>query len=288
MPGLTWTLSGLIRKQLLRRVWSQVKKDNVFGRAAQLSYYFLLALFPLLLFLLTLLGYFAEAGSELRSSLINYLGTVMPSSALELVHRTIDEISQDKGGGKLSFGLLAALWAASNGMNAVTETLNVAYDLEETRPWWRSRAVAIGLTVMLAVIIILALITILLGTRVGSLIAVAAGLGEGFIVIWQFLQWPVVLAFILLTFSLIYYFAPNLPKRSRHAILPGALIALILWILVSFAFRLYLHFFNSYSVTYGSLGALIVLMLWFYFTGAAILIGGEVNAELARARKERS
>jgi membrane protein len=286
MPRLGWMLSGLTWQQLLSRLWSQIKQDDIFGRSAQLSYYFLLALFPLLLFLLTLLGYFAEAGSQLRSSLLRYLGTVMPSSAHELVYRTIDEISRDRGGGKLSFGLLAALWAASNGMSAITETLNIAYDVKETRSWWKARFVSIALTIMLAVIIIVALAIILLGSRIASFVAAAIGFGDTFIVLWQILQWPVVLVFLLLTFSLIYYFAPNITERRWKSITPGAITAVTLWILVSFAFRFYLNFFNTYSVTYGSLGALIVLMLWFYFTGAAILTGGEVNAELMRARRE--
>jgi len=280
-----WTLSGLSWKELAKRVWEQIQEDDVFGRAAQLSYYFLLALFPLLLFLMTLLGYFAESGSQIRNSLIRYLGTVMPGSAIDLVHKTIDEISSGAGGGKLSFGLLAALWAASNGMTAITDTLNVAYDVRETRSWWKLRLVAVGLTITLAFIIILALAAILLGGKLANFIAATAGLGNVFVIVWNILQSIIVLAFVLVTFGLIYYFAPNLSERKWYWVSPGSVTALVLWLLVSFAFRFYLHFFNSYSVTYGSLGALIILMLWFYFTGAAILIGGEVNAEIECAAK---
>jgi membrane protein len=277
-----WTLSGLTWRELFKRVWEQINKDDVFGRAAQLSYYFLLALFPLLLFLMTLLGYFAEAGSQIRNNLINYLGKVMPPSAIELVHKTIDEISKEKGGGKLSFGILAALWAASNGMSAITDTLNVAYDVGETRRWWKVRSIAIGLTIMFAIMIILALATVLLGEKLAHFLASAVGLSNAF---WKILQWPIVLLFLLVTLALIYYFAPNRPKPEWRWMTPGSVTALVLWVLVSLGFRVYLHFFNSYSVTYGSLGALIILMLWFYFTGAAILIGGEVNAEIECASK---
>lgn len=280
-----WMLSGLSPAQLARRVWQQINEDNVFGRAAQLSYYFLLALFPLLLFLVTLLGYFANAGSQLRWSLLHYLGTVMPSSALDLVSKTIDEVSNGAGGGKLSFGLLAALWAASNGMSAITDTLNVAYDVKETRPFWKVRLVAIVLTILLALMIILGLTTILLGGRLANFIAGAAGFGNTFVLAWKVVQWLVVLIFVLITFGLIYYIAPNLRERKWYWVTPGSVTGVVLWLLVSFAFRIYLHFFNSYSVTYGSLGALIILMLWFYFTGAAILIGGEVNAEIECAAK---
>ena len=277
-----WTLSGLTWRELFKRVWYQINKDDVFGRAAQLSYYFLLALFPLLLFLMTVLGYLAEAGSQIRNNLLGYLGKVMPYSAIELVHKTIDEISKEKGGGKLSFGLLAALWAASNGMSAITETLNIAYDVEEKRSWWKVRLISIALTMMFAIMIILALATVLLGEKLANFLAGSVGLSGAF---WKLLQWPIVLFFLLVTFALIYYFAPNRPKPEWRWLTPGSVTAIALWLLVSFGFRIYLHFFNSYSVTYGSLGALIILMLWFYFTGVAILIGGEVNAELECAAK---
>ena len=130
-----WGLGGLKLRKLSGRVWTEINEDEVFGRAAQLAYYFLLALFPLLLFLMTLLGYFAAAGSQLRDSLIRYLSTVMPGSALQLVQSTLEEVSRARGGGKLSFGILAALWAASNGMGAISETLNIAFDVTERRPW---------------------------------------------------------------------------------------------------------------------------------------------------------
>src|SRR5688572_27653646 len=151
--SVKWDLGGLTWKDLAKRTWTQMSQDDVFGRAAQLSYYFLLALFPLLLFLMTLLGYFAEAGSELRNKLITYLATVMPSSAITLVHTTLDEISRARGGTKLSLGILAALWAASNGMGAISDTLNAAYAVKEQRPWWKVRLVAIVLTIMVSILI---------------------------------------------------------------------------------------------------------------------------------------
>ncbi len=149
-----------------RGIWRQIWEDDVFGRAAQLSYYFLLALFPLLLFLVTLFGYFAERGSELRKSLLRYLGTVMPSSATVLINTTLDEITNGKGGGKLSLGILAAIWAASNGMGAISETLNIAYKVKETRPWWKVRLITIALTATLALVIIMALMVVLYGGEI--------------------------------------------------------------------------------------------------------------------------
>ena len=285
MPSV-WDLGGLTWKELGRRVWQQINEDEIFGRAAQLSYYFLLALFPLLIFLTTLLGYFA-AGSELRDEMLTYLATVIPASAFDLIRTTLVEVTEARGGGKLSFGILAALWAASNGMGAVTGALNVAYEVEETRPFWKTRLVAILLTIALAVLIISALVLVLYGGRIADLIAANFGYGAVFTTGWKILQWPIVLGFLLFAFALIYYFAPNLEEQKWHWVSPGAALGVALWLLVSFAFRIYLNYFDSYSATYGGLGAVIILMLWFYLTGVAVLIGGEINSEIENAAAER-
>ncbi len=273
-------------KTFAGRLWQRINDHDLLGRAAQLSYYFLLAVFPLLLVLVTLLGYFAESGSELHNKLLSYLSTVMPSSSVTLVHTTLDEITKARGGGKLSLGILAALWAASNGMGAISSTLNVAYAVKEDRSWWKIRLIAIFLTLMVSVFIIVALAIVFFGGHLGDRVAAHFGFSAAFTIAWRVLQWPIVLVFLLLTFDLIYYLAPNDRRPKRRLWTSGAMTAVVLWLLVSFAFRLYLHFFNSYSVTYGSLGALIVLMLWFYFTGLAILIGGEVNSELEQRTRE--
>lgn len=267
-------------KELVTNLISRINDHNVLGRAAQLSYYFLLALFPLLIFLVTLLGYFASAGPDLRDSLLSYLARVMPYSAVTLVHVTLDEVIASRGSGKLSFSLVAALWVASSGMGAISDTLNSAYNLKETRAWWKVRILSIALTVALAVLILTALAIVLYGGRVGDVIANKVGFGPAFTITWRILQYPIMLIFVYLTFELIYYFAPDHKRGKWPWFSPGTGIAVGLWLLASFGFRIYLHFFNSYSLTYGSLGALIVLMLWFYMTGVAVLVGGEVNSEL--------
>ena len=278
-----WGLGGLSWKELGKRVWSEFNEDDVLGRAAQLSYYFLLALFPLLLFLTAVLGLIAGEDSELRSSLFGYLGAVLPPSASDIISTSVNEAVTQSGGGKISLGVLATLWAASNGMGAISESLNVAYDVKEARPWWKSRLMAIVLTIALAVLIIAALVLVLMGGDIAEWLAAHLGLGNVFEWGWKILQWPVVLAFVLLAFALIYYFAPDLKDHDWLWVTPGSIIAVVLWLLVSFGFKLYLEYFDSYSATYGSLGAVIILMLWFYLTGAAILIGGEVNSEIERA-----
>jgi membrane protein len=278
-----WGLGGLSWKELGQRVWHEIGEDDVFGRAAQLSYYFLLALFPLLLFLTSLIGILLGSGTGLRHSLFNYLAQVMPPSAFKLVDDTMREVTTSSGGDKLSFGILVALWAGSNGMGAISESLNIAYHVKESRPWWKQRLVAIGLTIALAVIIISALVLVLYGGRIADGLAASYGYGEVFKTTWKILQWPIVLAFMLFAFALIYYQAPDLKEQKWIWITPGSVIAVVLWLLVSFAFRLYLNYFDSYSKTYGTLGAVIILMLWFYLTGAAILVGGEVNSEIENA-----
>ena len=278
-----WGLGGLTWKELGQRVWSEIMEDDVFGRAAQLAYYFLLALFPLLLFLTSLLGLVAGDDSEMRENLFKYLSAVLPSAATEIVTNSVGEAIQASGGGKISFGVLATLWAASNGMGAIIESLNIAYDVKETRAWWKARLYAVLLTFALAILIIAALVLVLYGHDIAEVIAGKFGLGELFETSWKILQWPLVLAFVLLAFALVYYLAPDLREAKWVWVTPGSIIAVGLWLLVSFGFRLYLEFFNSYSATYGSLGAVIILMLWLYLTGAALLVGGEINAEIEHA-----
>ena len=281
-----WTLSGLSWKDLAKRVWSETNEDDVLGRAAQLAYYLLLALFPLLIFLTAALGLILGSDSGVRTSLFTYLSQVMPGAAFQLVDTTMGEITGASGAGKLSFGLLATLWAASNGMGAITQALNISYDVTETRPWWKQRLVAITLTIALSVLVITALLLVLLGGRVADGLAAHYQLGGFFPIAWRAIQWPLVFAFMVLSFALIYYFAPDLKDQDWKWLTPGSAIGVGLWLLVSFGFKAYLHFFDSYSTTYGSLGAVIVLMLWLYLTGAAILVGSEINSEIENAAAE--
>jgi membrane protein len=278
-----WRLGGLSWRELGKRVWLEIYEGDLLTRAAALSYYFLLALFPLLLFLTAMLGYFAESGTELRRNLLNYLASVAPRSAVQLVRATVEEITEGANGGKLSFGLLAALWFASFGMGAIGDTLNGAYGVRDSRPWWRLRLISLGLTVTLAALIISALSLVLYGGEIGEALAGRYDLGGAFVAFWHVVQWPIVLGFVLFAFALIYYYAPDLRHQRWYWITPGSLAGVLLWLLVSFCFRLYLHYFDRYSVTYGSLGAVIILLLWFYLTGAAILVGGKVNAVIEHA-----
>ena len=207
----------------------------------------------------------------------------MPGSAADLVGKTLNEIHQNSSALKALFGAVAALWAATGGIDAISKTLNIAYDVQETRSFVRKKLTSLGLTFGLAVLIIGALALLAFGGQIGEFVAGKVGLGGAFTLAWKILQWPVAFGAMFFAFSLIYYFAPNLKNPDWYWITPGAVVGVVVWIVASVGFSVYLKFFNSYSKTYGSLGAVIILMLWFYLTGMAILIGGEVNSEIGKA-----
>lgn len=278
-----WKLGGLPVRELGRRVWLELYQGALLTHAAALSFYFLLALFPLLLFLITLLGFFAESGAEMRGQMLAYLSRIIPVSASVLIYTTVDEIAQNADSAKLTFGLITALWVVSSGMGAISEALNAMYGVREARPFWRVRLMAIGLTLLLTFLILTALLFLLYGGEIGERVAEYFNQSAQYATLWIILQIPIVLGFVLFGFAMIYYFAPNLYDQKWYWITPGSVIGVSLWLLISVLFRIYLRHFDSYSVTYGSLGAVIVLILWFYLTGVAILIGGKINAEIENA-----
>ena len=282
--GKFWRLWRLYAEALLRSefaggVWRRVWLDDIPGRAAQLSYYFLLSLFPLLIFLSALLGYFFAAETGLEHGLLQRLGEIMPSAAYDVVKAAADDLLRTRGGGKLSFGLLVALWLASSGMEALIEGLNVAFQVPEARPWWRRRLVALSLTITVALLTGCALVLALAGGSGGRYVSGLVGLSEVWGPVWHATQWVASVVFLLLAIGLVYLFGPNLKARRRtQVIMPGALVALVCWITASAGLRLYLDHFSSFGKTYGSLGAVIALLLWLYLSGAALLLGAEINS----------
>lgn len=286
MPS-AWELGGLSKGQLTKRVWRSINDDDVLGRAAQLAYNFLFAIFPGLIFVTSLLGMLAGPGTQLRESLMRYMGTAMPGAASSLIEKTLQETSRASSGWKLVLGLVLALWSASAGMAALQDTLNAVYNVREGRPFWKARLQAIGLTIVCSVLVLVTLAIILFGNEAANFVSTHMGLGPVITWTWKIVQWPIAFFFLTLVFAIIYYAAPDVEQRQWQWISPGAVIGMVLWLVISFGFRVYLHFFNSYSATYGTLGAVMILMLWFYVTGAAILTGGEVNAEIENAAAKR-
>jgi membrane protein len=282
-PASVWKLGGMSLRVLGRRVWEEFYAGSLLTHAAALSFYFLLALFPLLLFLITILGFLTDSGNEMRASLFAQLSRIAPPSASALVYATIDEVAREADGSKLSFGLITALWVASSGVAALGDSLNAMYGVKESRPYWRARLSSIGLTMALIVLIVSALMLMLYGGEIGEVAANYFNQGSRFLTLWNVLQVPIALFFVLFSFALIYYYAPNVYDQKWYWITPGSIAGVLLWLLASLLFRVYLRHFDSYSLTYGSLGAVVVLSLWFYLTGIAILLGGKVNAEIENA-----
>jgi membrane protein len=282
-----WKMGGLTPIQLAKRVGNEFNEDDISGRSAELAYYFFLAIFPALLMMVTLLGFFSGPGSSIQNAMLQQFGRMLPGSASELVGKTLNEVHKNAGGLKVIIGLVGSLWSASAGVVAISDVLNICYEVKETRSFIKRRAVMIGLTIALAVLVLAAVTLILYGGTIAEYVGAHVGLGGPAVLAWKIVQWPVAFLFMSIAFGCVYYFAPNLKEPEWYWITPGSVVGFLLWIAVSVVLRVYLHYFNSYSATYGSLGAVIILMLWFYLTGMAILLGGEVNSEIGHAQKAR-
>src|SRR3982750_35587 len=212
--------------ELLKRTFAEVQADNCLGLAAQLAYYFFLALFPALLFMVAVASFFPIA--NLMDDITAALARVAPYEALKLIQDQLVKISQDKNGGLLTIGMIGTIWSPSSGVTAIIDTLNQAYDIQEGRSWWKVRLLSIGLTIALAVFIILSFGLVLVGPTLGQKIAVAMHLGVAFKWTWLVLQWPVVFALVTLAIALIYYYAPD-AEQDFVWITPGSTIATMLW-----------------------------------------------------------
>lgn len=283
-----WKLGGLTPLKLAQLGIKKIDEDELSNRSAALSYYFILALFPMFLFIVSLIGLIAGHASQMRENIMAAVGHLAPGSASGLVQQVVHQTLKNSGGVKLAAGLLGALWAASGGMGAVVTSLNVIYKTKETRPLWKQKLTVVGLTLALALLILVASALVLYGGSIGKLIASQIGLSKVFSIVWPIVQWPMTFFAMFLSFSIIYYYGPDLDQRKWYWVTPGSAIGVILWLVASVGFRIYLHFFNTYSATYGSLGAVIILMLWLYITGFAILVGGEMNWVIENQDKTES
>ena len=267
-----WKLGGLSTGQLSSRTWKAINEDDVFGRAAQIAYYFFFAIFPLAIFLISILG-LVVGGSSAQQEVTNALVRGVPPSATQIVRQTVQHSMQASGGGKLSFGIIVALYSASAGMVALIDTLNKVYNIREARGFIKQRAIALGLTIVTGILVLVAIGVFTIGSNVAHHVA-----GGVLYWVWNVVQYLIAVAILMFSFALIYYFAPNVEHPRWHWVTPGAAGGVFLWILASVGLREYLHYSNSYSSTYGLLGGVMVLLLWFYITGLAILTGGEVNS----------
>jgi membrane protein len=280
-------LRDLASFRALKATVQEFQRDDALGMAAQLAYYLILALFPFILVLVSLLGTFGSP--ESASKVLAYFQQVMPAQAYDIIETfTANIISgQAEAPGLFTFGILFTLWAASGAFAALINALNRAYDVQETRPFWKVRGIAILMTLGLSVLILIGVLLLVLGPQIGATIANVFGLEETFLLIWDIARWPAALFFMVFTVALLYYFAPDVDQPFRW-ITPGGLVGVLLWVLASVGFNFYVSNFGSYNKTYGSIGAVIVLLLYLYISSLTILFGATLNATLVRMKEEIS
>lgn len=284
-----WDLQGIPARVVAKRVWCSTWNDNVFGSAAELGYWFLFALFPTLVSASSMIGIALRHGTQSYDRMLHYMSILIPPSAYTIVFQTFNEIAAHSTKRKLTFGLAAALWAASAGFSAIQDSMNLVYKVKETRPYWKVRGSAVLISTALSMLIS-AILGCLLGADFFARLAAAhvwhrAALATAIVV--RLAGWTIAAGLLAFLFAIIYYFAPDVKTHKWRWLTPGAAIGMAGWLLASFGLRLYLHFFNNYSATYGSLGAVIILLTWFYISGVMLLLGGEVNSEIEAAVAEK-
>ena len=266
--------------ELLKRTAKETNEDDCLGLAAQLAYYFFLALFPAILFILALASFFPL--TNFIDEIVRALRPIAPAQTLAFLEEQLRRLSNADSGGILTIGILGAIWSSSAAVVAIIGSLNRAYDIEEGRSWWKVRLTAIGLTLALALLILLSFSLVVAGPTVAQHLASSFGLGAAFEWTWRIVQWPLAFLLVSTAVGLVYYFAPD-AEQDWVWITPGAIAGTLLWVIVSLAFKYYVANFADYNATYGAVGGVIVLLLWFYISGLAILVGAEMNAEIEHA-----
>lgn len=285
-----WDLHGIPVRVLARRAWNAIFADRLPGHAAELGFYFFFALFPMLFCASSFLGLVARSAHLIYDRLLDYLALVIPASALGAVVTTFNQTVNAASSGKITFGLLTAIWAASIGVSALQDTLNGVYKITDSRSYFVARACAIALTLLLMAITSVALAAIFAGDSIALLAhhLISHRMLAGAAAIAARVAGRLIAFFLLaLIFSVIYYWAPDLKKRRWHWFTPGALVGITGWLAASLGLRAYLHYFNNYSLTYGSLGAIIILLTWFYITGLMLLVGAEFNSQIEASAARR-
>jgi membrane protein len=276
-------LGGVSLTELGRRVWHEVQEDNCLGQGAQLAFYLIFAAFPFLLFLATLLAYIPIP--NLMDRIIEYLTVLLPGDAINLVRDNVRELVSNQKGGLLSLGIIAAVWTSSSAFVAIMDSLNRAYGVQEGRPFWKVRGIAILMTLGISVFIAVSMVLLIFGPQIGGWVASRVGLGAAFETAWNILRWPVIVVLLILAMALIYDFAPDVEQKWKW-ITPGSVFAVIVTIAASLGFSFYVNNFGSYNQTYGSIGTVIVLLTWLYLVGVVILVGGEINSVIEHASPE--
>jgi membrane protein len=276
---------GFDWKRFFIRLYQKSMDTDIFSRAAQVAFYFSFSLFPLLFFVISLFGIVLDTTEGLKAELFTYVRQVMPRSAFELVLKTVDEIVESSSSSKLTLGLAITLWSASAGIDSIRTALNAVYELRETRWWWKTKAQSLAITLLLILLVAVVLGIVFYGWQAAQAALGYIGLQVTSPLVLVSIQWVSILLVMLFACEIIYNLLPNFKKNYWSWITPGSIVAIILWLLLTRGFRLYLEYFNSYNKAYGSLGAVIILMLWLYLTAIVIVIGGVINAVLNEMRE---
>ncbi len=269
---------------VLKRTVKEFREDNLTDWAAALTYYGILSLFPALLVLVSILGLVGQSATQ---PLVKNVGRFAPGAARDIVTTAIENLQKSQGAAGILFivGLAAALWSASAYIGAFIRAANAIWDVEEGRPVWKTIPLRLAITlvmlVLLAITAVAVVITGPLAERVGDLV----GLGSTAVTIWDIAKWPVLVLIVSLMLAILYYAAPNIRQPGFRWVSPGGIVAVLLWIVASAAFALYVANFGSYNETYGSIGAVIIFLVWLWISNIAVLLGAEFNAEIERGRQ---
>jgi membrane protein len=269
---------------VLKRTFKEYKADNLPDLAAALTYYGVLAIFPMLIVLISILGLI---GNSVTQPLIDNLGKVAPGAAKQIFTSAIQNIQSNQGtAGVLAIvGLAGALWSASGYVGAFMRASNVVWDVEEGRPIWKTIPVRLGVTVVTLLLLTAGAIAVTFTGGLAGQVGNVIGVGSTAVQIWDIAKWPVLVILVTVMLAILYYAAPNVRQPGFHWVTPGGLLAVLLWIVVSALFALYVANFSSYNKTYGALASVIVFLVWLWITNTVILLGAELNAELERARQ---
>lgn len=269
--------------RFLKALITRCREDEVAALGAQLSYYSMLAFFPFLIFVVSVIGFTHLSGDDFMNDLI----LILPGETGETIRESVMEVTANRSGALLSIGMLTTIWAASNGMNALIKGLNKAYDEQESRPFWKVRAIAVLAIVLLGVLIPIVMGILIFGKTISTYVSLLLNNPQWFAAVWANARFVIPIAGIAVVFLLLYWIVPN-RKMTLRAAVPGALFTTLGWIVTSIGFSFYVDNFGTYTKTYGSLGGIIVLLIWLYISAMIVMIGGEINAALAFDRLDPS
>jgi membrane protein len=267
----------------LKRALGQFKHDDITDRAAALTYFGVLALFPGLLVLVSILGL---VGQSTTQKVLDNVGEIAPGGVKTFLKTVIDQVQGKSGSASIAaiVGLLLAIWSASGYVAAFMRAMNAIYDVDEGRPIWRTAPIRLGVTLATLVLLVISALMVVLTGRIAHQVGQAVGLGDAAVRVWDIAKWPVLLVLVTIMLSLLYWASPNVKQVGPRWITPGGIIAVVVWLIASGAFAVYVAFSGSYNKTYGSLATVIIFLVWLWITNIAILLGAEVNAELQHQR----